>query len=76
MIENGEENVTKEDKEEIAKKLGIKYYDISCKWNLNIEEIMARIIFDCYKEKQIRKKNMNLNIVPLSFEKLKRYINF
>ena len=41
--------VTKKEKEELTEKLGVKYYEISCKWNLNIEEVMARIVLDCIK---------------------------
>ena len=54
--EEKKEKVTKEEIEELANKLKVKYYDISCKWNLNIDEVMARIILDCtYKNRQRRK---------------------
>ena len=46
---NSEEKVTKEEIDKLANELGIKYYDISCKWNLNIDEVMARITLDCVK---------------------------
>lgn len=34
---------------ELAQSLGMKYFEISCKNNMNIHEIMARMILDCYK---------------------------
>ena len=52
---NDEEKVTKEEIEELANSLKVKYYDISCKWNLNIEEVMARIILDCLKNNRFKK---------------------
>ena len=54
---------TKEEIDELVNRLGIKYYDISCKWNLNIEEVMARIILDCYKNIQIKNDNIKLEKV-------------
>ena len=47
MLDEGERKVTKEEAEKLADDLGVKYFEISCKWNLNIEEVMARIILDC-----------------------------
>jgi len=50
------ERVAKEEIEKLVNELKIKYYDISCKWNLNIDEVVARIILDCIKKKKgIRK---------------------
>ena len=56
---NDEEKVTKEEIEELANSLKVKYYDISCKWNLNIEEVMARIILDCLKNNRFKKMDKN-----------------
>ena len=62
---NDEERVvTKEEAEKLAKELGVKYYEISCYWNLNIEEVMTRIILDCYnngrhKDNKFKLKNIN-----------------
>jgi len=42
--------ITKEKAERQAKSLGIKYFEVCCKINLNIPEVMARMIMDCYKE--------------------------
>ena len=49
LLEKEEEIITKEEKENLAKQFGVKYYEVSCKWNLNIEEVMARIILDSYR---------------------------
>ena len=81
IIKKEEEIIYSEEKDELAKKLGVKYYEVSCKWNLNIEEVMARIIFDSYKNKLKRK---NIFIKPeedfitktSNFEKLNKYLNF
>ena len=56
---NDEEKVTKEEIEELANSLKVKYYDISCKWNLNIEEVTARIILDCLKNNRFKKMDKN-----------------
>lgn len=42
--------VNKEEAEELAKSLGMKYFEASCKINMNIPEIMARMILDCHKK--------------------------
>ena len=52
--------VTKKEKEELVNKLGVKYYEISCKWNMNIEEVMARIILDCSEKMKLNSKNIQL----------------
>ena len=43
--------VTKKEKEELKNRLGVKYFEISCKWNLNIEEVITNIIYDCINNK-------------------------
>ena len=40
--------VTREDAEAMAKSLGLKYFEVSCKINMNITEVMSRLIMDCY----------------------------
>ena len=63
-IEDDEEReVSKEEGEELAKKLGVKYYEVSCKWGLNIEEVMARIVFDCCKNYKSKSENLQLKKV-------------
>ena len=42
--------VNKEEVEEYVKSLGLKYFEISCKINLNIQEVMARMIMECYMQ--------------------------
>ena len=58
---NDEEKVTKEEIEELANSLKVKYYDISCKWNLNVDEVMARIVLDCIKKERDRRKTFVIN---------------
>ena len=60
LVENEEEKITREEKEEFAKKIGVKYYEVSCKWNLNIEEVMARMILDCLNTVRHRSKSFVL----------------
>ena len=48
-IDKDERTVSNAQGEELAKSLGMKYFEISCKNNMNIHEIMARMILDCYK---------------------------
>ena len=46
-IDMPERVITKEKAEEFSKSLGLKYFEISCKINMNIPEIMARMIMEC-----------------------------
>ena len=41
--------ITKEKGEQLAKSLGMKFFEISCKTNINIHETMARMVLECYK---------------------------
>ena len=67
-LEN-EREVSREKAEEYAKSFGVKYFEINYKINLNIQEVMARMIMechmkinniqdikDCFKLKPIKKK--------------------
>ena len=47
LVEKDNEVIKEIEKNDLAENLGTKYYEISCKWNLNIEEVMARIVLDC-----------------------------
>ena len=47
-IDLPERVIDKERAEEFAKSLGMKYFEISCKLNMNIQEVMARMIVDCH----------------------------
>ena len=49
-IDNPDRVITKEKAEELAESLGIIYFEISCKMNLNIQEVMARMIMECHKK--------------------------
>ena len=66
-VDKPDRKISKEKAKEIAHSLGVKYFEISCKINLNIEEIMARMIIDCY----MRANNVD-NFMKLSPEKLKK----
>ena len=41
--------VLKQNAENEAGSFGMKYFEISCKLNLNIQEVMNNMILDCYK---------------------------
>lgn len=60
LLENEKEEISKKEKDDLAKKLGAKYYEVSCKWNLNIEEVTSRIIFDTIKTLRPRSKTIVL----------------
>ena len=52
--------ITKEEAEDKANFYGIKYFEISCKLNMNIPEIYSRMIIDCIE-------NLKTNSEQLSF---------
>ena len=55
-------SVSKEDAEEKATFYGIKYFEISCKLNMNIAEISSRMVNDCadkYEERREEKAEVN-----------------
>ena len=47
-IDKPDRVITREKAEEMAKSLGMKYFEVSCKINMNIPEIMARMIMECH----------------------------
>ena len=61
--------VTRKEIDDLVDKLNVKYYDICCKWNLNIEEIMARLIYDCQKNIIPRKETIILTQNTIKKEK-------
>ena len=63
LMENTEKKVTKQEIDMLINQLGIKYYEISCRWNLNIEEVMARIVLDCIKKVKNKSNNFELTNV-------------
>ena len=48
-IDKEDRKISREKGEELAKSLGMKYFEISCKNNINVHETMARMIMECYK---------------------------
>jgi small GTP-binding protein len=55
-----ERNVTREEGLEMARELGIKYFECSNKLNININEIMAHMIMDCSEGIKKEKKENKL----------------
>ena len=47
-IDKSDRVITKEIAETQAKSLGMKYFEVSCKINMNIPEVMARMIMECH----------------------------
>ena len=47
-VDKSERAISKEKAEEKARPLGMKYFEISSEINLNIKEVMARIIMECH----------------------------
>ena len=47
-IDSHERIISREQGEKLASSLGIKYYEISCKINMNISEVMSRMIMESY----------------------------
>ena len=46
-IDKPDRVIQKDTAESLAKSLGIKYFEISCKINMNIPEVISRMIFEC-----------------------------
>ena len=47
-IDKPDRVITREKAEEMARSLGMKYFEVSCKINMNIPEVMARMIMECH----------------------------
>jgi small GTP-binding protein len=47
-IDKPDRVVSRERAEEMARSLGMKYFEVSCKLNMNIPEVMARMIMECH----------------------------
>ena len=56
-IDLPEREVSKEQAEMQAKSLGVKYFEISCKINMNIPEVMQSMIMECYKKANRNEEN-------------------
>ena len=87
-IDKNEEKISKEEIKKLAKKFRCKYYEISCRWDLNIEEIIARITLECY-QKQLKTHDVQIEKIldedfleyakykkKKLFSKLEKYIDF
>ena len=61
MSQEYEWAVTRKEIDDLVAQLNVKYYDICVKWNLNVEEIMARLIFDCHKINMPRSETFQLS---------------
>ena len=57
LVEKGKEVIDEIAKKDLAEQLGVKYYEISCRWNLNVEEVIARIVLDCIKKMNTQNEN-------------------
>ena len=54
--------VSKEEAEEKATFYGIKYFELSCKLNMNVTEVLSRMVNDCiekYEERKEEKEEVN-----------------
>ena len=47
-IDKSDRVISREMAESQAKSLGMKYFEVSCKINMNIPEVMARMIMECH----------------------------
>ena len=47
-IDKPDRVISREKAEEMARSLGMKYFEVSCKLNMNIPEVMARMIMECH----------------------------
>ena len=55
--------ISKEDAEEKAEFYGVKYFEMSCKLNLNISEISARMINDCFLKLEENKNDEEKKLI-------------
>ena len=63
--------VTKKEKDKLQNQLGVKYFEISCKWNLNIEEVITNIVCDCINNKIENPTIQNKKIINIKQKKKK-----
>ena len=52
-IDLPERKVTQEEGTDLANSYGLKYYEMSCKININVYEILSRLIIDCINKLQL-----------------------
>ena len=61
-IDKDERVITRAQGEELAKSLGMKFFEISCKTNINIQETIARMIFECYKRVSVSTASQGMKL--------------
>ena len=58
--------ITREQAEEKANFYGIKYYEISCKLNINVQEVYSRMVLDCIPNLE---EKVNQNVFKVDIKK-------
>jgi len=66
-IDIKDRKVCYEEGEEMAKKLGFEYYEMSCKINMNVFEIISRLIKDCIKLYNPNNSTLNTTLTSKKF---------
>ena len=64
--------ISREKAEEMARSLGMKYFEVSCKINMNIPEVMARMIMECHMKANHIENCFKLQPVKKGEEKKKK----
>ena len=71
-IDKPDRVISREKAEEMAKSLGMKYFEVSCKINMNIPEVMARMIMECHMKANNIENCFKLNPVKKGEAKKKK----
>ena len=71
-IDKPDRVISREKAEEMAKSLGMKYFEVSCKINMNIPEVMARMIMECHMKAYNIENCFKLNLVKKGEAKKKK----
>ena len=71
-IDKPDRVISREKAEEMAKSLGMKYFEVSCKINMNIPEVMARMIMECHMKANNIENCFKLNLVKKGEAKKKK----
>ena len=75
-IDRDKRVITREKAEKMAKLFGMKYFETSVKLNLNIKEIMARMIIEIYNILNPNKISLNQSLNQFKSQKLLKYIDY
>jgi small GTP-binding protein len=70
-IDKPDRVISREQAETQANSLGMKYFEVSCKTNINIHETMARMIIDCYKRVSDNAVSNNIQLTNAGGQKKK-----